>query len=58
MRAPIACAAMTPAAGPDSIVETGRAAARPTDITPPLDSMMCTGATTPIPPSRFDSSAR
>ena len=40
------------------MVYTGRSAAMATDITPPLDSMMWTGAGTPIAERRLDRPAR
>lgn len=55
---PAPAAASTPAAGPDSIVATARLAARSAEITPPLDSITCTGARIPISASRSRSRER
>jgi hypothetical protein len=49
---------MTPAAGPDSIVDTARRRAMVADITPPADSMTNIGASTPIARSRVSRSVR
>ncbi len=48
-RAASACAAMTPAAGPDSISCTGRLRATVLVSSPPADCMMSSGAVTPAP---------
>src|SRR5204862_5209053 len=50
--------ATTPAAGPDSMVWTARRAASAADITPPLDSITCTGAVIPMAASRSRNARR
>ena len=47
MSAPSRCAPTTPAAGPDSMMQTGFSAASPAGRTPPFDCMMVSGVVTP-----------
>ena len=44
-------AARAPPQGPDSTSRTGNSAAVSTEHEPPLDSMMCSGARTPLAPN-------
>src|SRR4029450_7236743 len=45
-----ACAPTTPAAGPDSMMWIGGAAAAPSVMSPPVDCMIKRGGSTPAPP--------